>query len=319
MGFGATRDPEEGAVQTARMTARIVLSDHLPLEHLLKRLQWLWAHPGERTAEDERWFWRRVAAIDAGFPVRRSEVDAWNDAFPALLEIAPTAEALPATTDALCAICRRCPAVDPVRVVRCQHQYCYLCLAEWARVVEVLTCPLCRAVVPRQPSSVQRLWAPPQWPAVPSIAGARPPRLDEVLVDRVRDRMLAEFLARPGPMLVVSEWTRQTEQRWRPSVAPPSRVVFCSLDQARTAYAADPAWQRLVVVDATNPLAAVTAFFHDFPHVSQRLYLATRGSRDHFYLERCHASSAEDDKPLAPATLSEYADFLAHEVVATGR
>lgn len=277
-------------------TAHVILSDRLPPEHVMKRLQWLWSHPGERSAEEQSSFLQRISAIDAGFPLDKRHVEQLIPTFPELATIAQTQPSPQSNTDP-CPICRTTPRVDPLQIVLCGHVFCYPCLRAWSDLQLQLTCPLCRRLISLQASQFQRWAAPPQG-VTPS---SNLKYLDEkdVLWDPVRDQWLEQRLnLSDQSIVVISEWPH-TRQRFSHAG---SHVTFATLEQAR--QTSKPPWQTLVVLDASDPAATVQAFLHEFPSVKDRWYLATRLSVDHYLLST--------SKTL---TLEGYAEFLAAEIL----
>lgn len=278
---------------TPRGHARIIVSDWLPVSQTLKRLQWLWSRPATQRTRAEQTLWlRRVATIDAGFPLRRQDLEQGWSLFPALLTIQPTAICRP---DAGCPICRTETSCDPIQVTACGHVFCYRCLQEWSIFqADQLSCPLCRCSLALDPGQFQRLLAPPHVPV-------SPPRYwhgSDVTLDAVRDRFLREQLTLTTPLVVISEWAH-TAQRFGPAGP---HVTFCTLQHAQ--QQPQPHWQRLVVFDTLDAEAAVHSFLTGWPGVTQRWYLATRWSVDHYLLSTA-------PKPLV---LDQYAEFLATQL-----
>lgn len=282
-------------------TAHVILSDRLPPEHVLKRLQWLWAHPGERTADEQASFLQRLSALDAGFPLDRGQVEHCFHTFPELVTIAQTPPT-PRPSQTPCPICRRTPMVDPLQTVVCDHVFCYLCLRAWSAVQVPLTCPLCRRRIGLQASQFQRWAAPPQ-EAVASnpLSDPRYQEEKDVWWDPVREQWLEQHVnASDQPLLIISDWPH-TRQRWAHAG---SHVTLATLEQAR--QTPQPPGQKLVILEANDPVAAVQAFLHEFPHCQDRWYLATRLSVDHYLLSIAKTF-----------TLEGYAEFLATELLQT--
>lgn len=295
------------------MKARIVLSDRWSSEHGMKRLQWLWAHPGERTATEQDLFLRRMALLDSGLPLLTAEAENMLQGLPDLLtleQLPPSASPSPLT----CPVCRVDGVSDAVRLTACGHAFCYACLRAWSWVHPHLTCPLCRQTVPLKATSFQRLAAPPQVP--PRAVSAPWPSQHQVSYDAVRQRVLRRQLTlaveAQRKTLVISEWPQVRE---RLTLWSGPFVTVAPLTEALTLYERDSlVWDQLVVCDSLQTHHTVQAFITQFQRIPQRWYLATRFSLDHFLL-----STWPDDPNKAagpqPVVLEEYAAFLSREIL----
>lgn len=266
----------------------MLVSDYIPAQHYVARLTWMY----EKYKDDESSlniskFLHRMHRIDSGMDISKQFVEESTRLFPRIDELTQIAE--PAMDN--CSVCHE-PMRDPIRLTKCNHEFCHHCLDTWARNRLELTCPLCRATVGWSSKHYSRLISPPKILPLDEI------HPDEKFVNSKRTSLIDQYSVSSANAVLVTDcqqvytrFKRHPHVRvvswrnipWKTNIQNPNEIVF--LDSY------DP-WQMVETVSKFR-----------------KCYLVTRYSIQHFLLS-CKDSTNLSDHDFLVA----YAKFLISEL-----
>jgi hypothetical protein len=211
-----------------------------------------------------------LTRVDSG---RVTTLSAFEDIFSVFPKVVDISQENSLSKDVNCAICHE-DMKNPIRMVKCGHEYCYECIRAWSNYRVQFKCPLCRQEICAHVSEFIRLTYTPELPC--TLTQGIFPMCEDTNASMVEKTMALcrQECAQANRVLLIADHSIDYL---------PNQV---DMKTALKLYAADKSYDSLVILNSIDPVETVKQFVYGFRTIGRRTYFLSSISIEAFFLKQ---------------------------------